>query len=57
MRQIESQTFHSVENLKTSCVVGCGLTRKRIIGGEGVKENEFPWMCSILFNDYTVYLY
>ena len=33
---------------------GCGLSNTRIIGGEEVTENEFPWMCSILFSDYQV---
>ena len=33
---------------------GCGLSNRRIIGGEEVSENEFPWMCSILFSDYQV---
>jgi len=34
---------------------GCGLSRRRIIGGEEAKPSEFPWMCSILFNDNTFY--
>jgi len=34
---------------------GCGLSNKRIIGGEEARENEFPWMCSILFSDNSFY--
>ena len=30
---------------------GCGLSNKRIIGGDEARENEFPWMCSILYSD------
>ena len=33
---------------------GCGLSNKRIIGGEEARENEFPWMCSVLYSDSEV---
>lgn len=34
---------------------GCGVSSSRIIGGEEARENEFPWMCSILFSDNSFY--
>eukprot|EP00090_Calanus_glacialis_P018992 TRINITY_DN2930_c2_g1_i2.p1 TRINITY_DN2930_c2_g1~~TRINITY_DN2930_c2_g1_i2.p1 ORF type:complete len:374 (+),score=80.97 TRINITY_DN2930_c2_g1_i2:72-1193(+) len=34
---------------------GCGLSNKRIIGGEEARENEFPWMCSVLYSDSEFY--
>ena len=41
--------------LSDSCFLsGCGLSNKRIIGGEEARENEFPWMCSLLFSDNSV---
>jgi len=34
---------------------GCGSSNNRIIGGEEARENEFPWMCSILYSDFEFY--
>jgi len=33
----------------------CGTANNRVINGQPVNENQFPWMCSILFSDNTWY--
>ena len=47
--------FLCINYILVLCISACGLKGSgRIVNGTEAGENEFPWMCSVNYNDNSV---